>query len=118
MLTLYGFPSCDTIKKARTWLEKHNVEYTFYDYRKEPITNAKVKDWFKVFPWDKVINKASTTWKELLEEERAKVIDENSAAALAVANTTVIKRPIVEDEQGKAVTMGFSEKLYEETFLK
>ena len=118
MLTLYGIPNCDTIKKARTWLDKNNVAYTFYDYRKEPISTDKVKKWFKTFPWEKVINKASTTWKELSEEEKAAVIDENSAAKLAVAHTTVIKRPVIEDSSGKALTLGFSEKIYEETYLK
>ncbi|MCE7058989.1 Spx/MgsR family RNA polymerase-binding regulatory protein [Dyadobacter sp. CY343] len=118
MLTLYGIPNCDTIKKARTWLEKNNIAYTFYDYRKEPISTDKVEKWFKVFPWEKVINKASTTWKELSAEEKLAVTDEKSAAKLAVAHTTVIKRPVVEDASGKAVTLGFSEKIYEETFLK
>ena len=118
MLTVYGIPNCDTIKKARTWLEKNNIEYTFYDYRKESISTDKVKKWFKVFPWEKVINKASTTWKELSDEEKLAVTDEKSAAKLAVSHTTVIKRPVIEDASGKAVTLGFSEKIYEETFLK
>ena len=118
MLTLYGIPNCDTIKKARTWLEKNKIAYTFYDYRKDSISTDKVENWFKEFPWEKVINKASTTWKELPEESKLAVKDEKSAAKLAVAHTTVIKRPVIEDATGKAVTLGFSEKIYEEAFLK
>ncbi|NIJ51960.1 arsenate reductase [Dyadobacter arcticus] len=117
MLTVYGIPNCDTIKKARTWLDNHSIAYTFYDYRKEALPAATVKKWFKVFPWDKVVNKASTTWKELSDEERAAVVDEKSAAKLIVQHTTVVKRPVIEDASGKAVTLGFSEKMYEEKFL-
>jgi arsenate reductase len=118
MLTVYGIPNCDTIKKARTWLDKHQIAYTFYDYRKESISTSKVQSWFKVFPWEKVINKASTTWKELSDEEKAAVVDEKSAAKLAASRTTVIKRPVIEDATGKAITLGFSEKVFEETYLK
>lgn len=118
MLTLYGIPNCDTIKKARTWLDKNKVAYQFYDYRKDGISPEKVASWFSEFPWEKVLNKASTTWKELSEEEKAKVTDAKSAAKLLSANPTAIKRPVVEDENGKALTLGFNEKIYEETYLK
>lgn len=117
MLTVYGIPNCDTIKKARTWLDKHHLAYQFHDYRKDGITAEKISGWFSEFPWDKVLNKASTTWKELGEEEKAKVTDEKSAAALLVSYTSAIKRPLIEDASGKAVTLGYSEKVYEEKFL-
>ncbi len=118
MLTLYGIPNCDTIKKARTWLDKNKVPYQFYDYRKDGISPEKVNSWFSEFPWEKVLNKASTTWKELSEEEKAKVTDAKSAAKLLSSNPTAIKRPVIEDENGKALTLGYSEKIYEETYLK
>lgn len=118
MLTLYGIPNCDTIKKARTWLDKNKVAYQFHDYRKDGIAPEKVAGWFSEFPWEKVLNKASTTWKALSEEEKAQVTDAGSAAKLLSANPTAIKRPVVEDESGKALTLGFNEKMYEETYLK
>jgi arsenate reductase (glutaredoxin) len=118
MLTVYGIPNCDTVKKARTWLDKNKVPYQFYDYRKDGITAEKISSWFSEFPWDKVLNKASTTWKELGEEEKNAVTDAKSAAKLLSISPTAIKRPVIEDENGKALSVGYSEKIYEEKFLK
>jgi arsenate reductase (glutaredoxin) len=117
MLTVYGIPNCDTIKKARTWLDKNNVAYTFHDYRKDGISKEKIGQWFKELPWDKVLNKNSTTWKELSEEEKAKVTDPKAAAVLLADHTSAIKRPLIEDASGKAVQIGFSEKDFTEKFL-
>ena len=117
MLTVYGIPNCDTVKKVRTWLDKNNIEYQFHDYKKEGITAAKIKNWFKQFPLEKILNKASTTWKELSAEEKAAVVDEKSAIELMVSKTSAIKRPVIEDETGKAVAVGWSEKDYEKLFL-
>ncbi|MCE7066890.1 ArsC family reductase [Dyadobacter sp. CY326] len=117
MLTVYGIPNCDTVKKARTWLEKHNIEYAFHNYKTDGIGKDRIKVWFKQYPWDKVVNKASTTWKGLSDEEIALITDEKSAAKLMISHTSVIKRPLIEDESGKAVALGFSEKDYQEKFL-
>jgi arsenate reductase (glutaredoxin) len=116
MLTLYGIPNCDTVKKARTWLDKHNVKYAFHNYKTEGIEEDRINVWFKKFPWDKVVNKASATWKGLSDEEKALVTDEKSAANLMISHTSVIKRPLIEDKSG-AVALGFSEKDYEGKFL-
>jgi Spx/MgsR family transcriptional regulator len=117
MLTVYGIPNCDTIKKARTWLDKNNVPYTFHDYRKDGLSEEKLSKWFKELPWDKVLNKSSTTWKELSAEEKATVTNEAAAAKILLNNTSAIKRPLVEDSSGKAVQIGFSEKDFAEKFL-
>ena len=117
MLTVYGIPNCDTVKKTRVWLDKNNIDYTFHDYKKEGIDHDKIQNWFKTLPWEKVVNKASTTWKALTDEEKAAVKDEESAANLMISHTSVIKRPLVEDASGKAVAIGFSEKDYAEKFL-
>ncbi|MCF2502983.1 ArsC family reductase [Dyadobacter sp. CY107] len=117
MLTVYGIPNCDTVKKTRTWLEKNNIEYAFHNYKTEGISKDRIKVWFKSLPWDKVVNKGSTTWKGLSDEEKALITDEKSAAKLMIAHTSVIKRPLIEDESGKAVAIGFSEKEYAEKFL-
>lgn len=117
MHTVYGIPNCDTVKKVRTWLDKNQIEYQFHDYKKEGITADKIQHWLKDFPLEKVLNKASTTWKELSAEEKAAVSDQESAIALMVAKTSSIKRPVIEDKTGKAVAVGFSEKEYEKVFL-
>lgn len=117
MLTLYGIPNCDTVKKARTWLDNHGKSYTFHDYKKQGISADKIKGWLEVFPLEKVMNKASATWKGLSEEEKAAIVDQSSAIALMTEKTSAIKRPIVEDASGRAVTVGFSEKEFAEKFL-
>ena len=117
MFTVYGIPNCNTVKKARTWLEENGVEYSFHDYKKKGISPEKIQKWFKEFPWEKLVNKAGTTWKALPEEEKALIQDEKSATDLMVVKTSVIKRPVIEDETGKAIALGYSEKEYEEIFL-
>lgn len=117
MLTLYGIPNCDTVKKARTWLDRHGVAYIFHDYKKDGISKEKLESWLTVFPKEKLVNKASTTWKGLTDEEKKLIGDDAAAIALMSDKTSVIKRPLVEDATGKAVTIGFSDKYYEEKFL-
>ena len=117
MFTVYGIPNCNTVKKARTWLEQNGIEYNFHDYKKKGITPEKIQTWFKQFPWEKLVNKAGTTWKTLSEEEKASVQNENSAIDLMILKTSVIKRPIIEGYARKVIAVGFSEKEYEEIFL-
>lgn len=118
MYTLYGIPNCDTVKKARTWLDKNGIAYHFHDYKKEGITADRIQEWYKAFPWDKVVNKASTTWKELSDEEKAAITDGPSAIDLIVSKTSVVKRPLIEDASGKAIAIGFNEGVYATLFLK
>jgi arsenate reductase len=117
MFTVYGIPNCNTVKKARTWLDEKGIPYTFHDYKKKGITAEKISGWFKYYPWEKLVNKAGTTWKQLSDGEKAVVTDEGSASDLMIAKNSVIKRPLIEDASGKAVVLGFSEKEYEEAFL-
>jgi len=117
MFTVYGIPNCNTVKKARTWLDEKGIPYTFHDYKKKGISAEKVTSWFKYYPWEKLVNKAGTTWKQLSDEEKAAAKDEKSATDLMIGKNSVIKRPLVEDASGKAVALGFSEKEYEEIFL-
>ena len=118
MLTVYGIPNCDTVKKARTWLDQQGIAYNFHNYKTDGITPEKIHNWLEVFPLEKVLNKASTTWKGLTDEEKAAVKDNVSATDLMVSHTSVIKRPVIEDASGKAVAVGFSGKDYEENFHK
>ena len=114
MLTVYGIPNCDTVKKALMWLKDHNVAYEFHDYKKKGITSEKLEEWLTQVPYDKLVNRAGTTFKKLTDEEKAKIIDNASAIALMLEKTSVIKRPIVESD--KILAMGFKAEEYEVIF--
>lgn len=114
MLKVYGIPNCDTVKKAITWLKDHNVAYEFHDYKKLGISEAKLEEWLTQVPYDKVVNRAGTTFKKLTDEEKAKITDNASAIALMLEKTSVIKRPIVESD--KILAMGFKAEEYEAVF--
>ena len=114
MLKVYGIPNCDTVKKAITWLKDHNVAYEFHDYKKLGISEAKLEEWLTQVPYDKLVNRAGTTFKKLTEEEKARITDNASAIALMLEKTSVIKRPIVESD--KILAVGFKEDEYEVIF--
>ena len=116
MFTVYGIPNCNTVKKARTWLDDHGIEYAFHDYKKKGIEAERIQEWYKKFPWEKLVNKAGTTWKALTDEEKALVQNEKTAIDLMISKTSVIKRPVIEDSHGKAIALGFSEENYEQIF--
>jgi arsenate reductase len=112
-ITIYGIKNCDTMKKAFTWLDGHGVAYTFHDYRAEGIDAKTVKSWIKILGWEKVLNKASTTFKELPDEDKAD-LDEAKAVALMVRNPTMIKRPMLVTD--KSTMAGFKPDLYAAAF--
>lgn len=114
MLKVYGIPNCDTVKKAITWLKDHNVAYEFHDYKKLGISEAKLEEWLTQVPYDKLVNRAGTTFKKLTDEEKAKITENASAIALMLEKTSVIKRPIVESD--KILAMGFKAEEYEAVF--
>lgn len=114
MLKVYGIPNCDTVKKAITWLKDHNVAYEFHDYKKLGISEAKLEEWLTQVPYDKLVNRAGTTFKKLTDEEKAKITDNASAIALMLEKTSVIKRPVVESD--KILAMGFKAEEYENIF--
>ena len=117
MFIVYGIPNCNTVKKARVWLDEKGILYTFHDYKKKGISPEKITSWLEKYPWEKLVNKAGTTWKQLSDDEKAAVSDAKSAIDLMVLKNSVIKRPLIENEVGEAVALGFSEKDYEEIFL-
>lgn len=110
MTTLYGFKSCDTVKKARTWLDKHGVEHRFFDYRVEKLDPKVVDGWFKRAGWEAVFNRNSTTFKDLPEDNKAG-IDEKQARAMILAETNLIKRPVL--DTGDRLLFGFKADQYE-----
>jgi arsenate reductase (glutaredoxin) len=101
-LTLYGIPNCDTVKKARTWLGVRGTAYAFHDYKKAGADPARLAAWCKAAGWEKVLNRAGTTFKKLPEADKAG-LDEDKAIALMAANPSCIKRPVVEHPGGLLV---------------
>ena len=112
-VTIYGIKNCDTMKKAFTWLGDHNVAYRFHDYRVDGIDAKSVNAWIKELGWEKVLNKASTTFKELPDAEKAD-LDAAKAVQLMIQNPTMIKRPVLVTE--KTTTAGFKPALYADIF--
>lgn len=94
-LTLHGIPNCDTVKKARTWLDARGVAYAFHDYKKLGIDAATLNRWADAVGWEPLLNRAGTTFKKLPDADKAG-IDRAKAIALMIANPSMIKRPVVE----------------------
>ena len=114
MIIMYGIKNCDTIKKARKFLETNNIEYEFHDFREDGLNPIQLRAWLKELDWDKVINKRSTTWRNLPDETKESM-DETLAMVVAEQQPTIIKRPVL--EMADNVVIGFSEKSYTELFL-
>lgn len=111
-MKLYGIPNCNTVKKAQDWLKDKGVEYEFHNFKKDGITPEKLTEWFNVFGWERVINRAGLTFKKLTKEEQLAINSESTAIAYLLNNTSAIKRPIVEKD-GKAILLGFKEEEYQ-----
>lgn len=105
-ITLYGIPNCDTVKKARTWLEAQGLAYAFHDYKKAGADAGKLAEWCAAAGWDKVLNRAGTTFRKLPDAEKAD-LDQAKAIAVMLANPSCIKRPVLEHPGGLLV--GFKE---------
>jgi arsenate reductase len=110
-MILYGIKNCNTVKTAMEWLRKHKVAFEFHDYKAKGITEAKLKDWIKQVGWESLVNKRGTTWRQLDEATQSRVTNEKSAIALMKEKTSVIKRPLIE-EDGQVVVLGFDEEEY------
>lgn len=115
-MTVYGIKNCNTVKSALEWLKKKKIDFEFHDYKSKGITDSKLKAWSKQVGWEALVNKRGTTWRQLDESVQSKVTNENSAIALMSDKTSVIKRPLIE-ENGKVVLLGFDEDQYRKTFL-
>lgn len=109
-ITVYGIPNCDTVKKARTWLEGRGIAFTFHDYKKQGADAGKIAGWCDRAGWDKVLNRAGTTFRKLPEADR-EGLDQARAVAVMAANPSCIKRPVVEHPGGLLV--GFKPEEWE-----
>ena len=116
MTTLYGIPNCDTVKKARTWLDANGIAYTFHDFKKAGISRDLVKTWLADAAWDVLVNRKGTTWRALADERKAAIADAQSATELMLESPSVVKRPVLSHE---GIThVGFSAELYQRIFKK
>jgi arsenate reductase (glutaredoxin) len=95
-IIVYGIPNCDTTKKALALLKKQQADFSFHDYKQLGITQQKLEAWCQKAGWEIVLNKRSTTWRELNEAEQQKIINEAAAIRLMIKNNSIIKRPIME----------------------
>jgi arsenate reductase (glutaredoxin) len=109
MTTLYGIKNCDTMKKARTWLDQHGVAYEFHDYKVAGIDRAHLEKWCKHFGWESVINRAGTTFKKLADADKTNMT-EAKAIKLMLAQPSMIKRPVLEHD--RMLLIGFKPDEY------
>ena len=110
---LYGIKNCDTVKKARKWLEAHGVDYRFHDFRADGLDEARLRGWVGELGWETLVNRRGTTWRQLPVELRES-IDEASAIALMLENPALIKRPVL--DLGERRVVGFSDQAYADLF--
>ena len=110
-ITIYGIKNCDTMKKARDWLDAHKVAYMFHDYKTAGIERGVLEGWAKQVGWEILLNRAGTTFKKLPDEKKAG-LDAAKAIALMVEQPSMIKRPVL--DKGGALVVGFKPERYDE----
>ena len=111
-ITIYGIKNCDTMKKARAYLDKRKVEYAFHDYKSAGIAKERLEGWVKKAGWETLLNKAGTTFRKLPAKDK-EGLTEKKAIALMLAQPSMIKRPVLELPRGKLV-VGFKPEQYDE----
>jgi arsenate reductase (glutaredoxin) len=111
--TLFGIPNCDTVKKARVWLDQHGVAYAFHDYKKAGIGRTRLEGWVVEHGWQMVLNRAGTTFRALPEADKQD-LDAEKAIRLMLAQPSMIKRPVL--DLGDRTLVGFKPELYEAAF--
>ena len=105
-ITLYGIPNCDTVKRARAWLQEHGRNATFHDFKKTGVPTDRLDAWVAAAGWERVLNRQGTTWRKLDDALKASVVDASSAKKVMGEQPSTIKRPVVEWADG-AITVGF-----------
>jgi arsenate reductase (glutaredoxin) len=109
MVTIYGIKNCDTMKKARAWLDAHKVEYTFHDYKASGIDKRTLESWVKAVGWEVLLNRAGTTFRKLSDADR-EGLTEKKAIALMLAQPSMIKRPVLDVK--RKLIVGFKPETY------
>lgn len=113
MTIIYGIKNCDTMKKARVWLDAAGVAYQFHDYKTAGVDPARLRDWVARAGWERVLNRAGTTFRQLPDADK-QGIDADKAITLMLANPSMIKRPVL--ESGDALLIGFKPDDYRTQF--
>jgi arsenate reductase len=114
-ITIYGIKNCDTMKKARAWLEQRGVDYVFHDYKASGIDKARLEGWAKRVGWEALLNKAGTTFRKLPDKDKIG-LTEKKAIALMLAQLSIIKRPVI--ETGGRLLVGFNPEDYAKAFRR
>ena len=114
-IEFYGIPNCDTVKKARVWLDAKGIAYTFHDYKKEGADPEKLAAWIDAAGLDKVLNRAGTTFRKLPDADKAD-LNADKAVALMLAQPSMIKRPVLDLGDGRTL-VGFKPERYAEAFV-
>lgn len=108
-ITVYGIANCDTVRKARGWLDGKGLGYRFHDYKKLGIEPPKLREWVEARGWEAILNRSGTTFRKLPDRDKAD-LDANKAIRLMCAHTSAIRRPIVEYDDGGKLLVGFDEQ--------
>jgi len=114
MNTLYGIKNCDTVKKARRWLDDNHIDYQFHDIRDDGLTQAQIEQWVAELGWETLVNKRSTTWK-VLDENIKSQLNDKTIIKVITESPTLIKRPLL--DTGTERSVGFKAADYEHKFL-
>jgi arsenate reductase (glutaredoxin) len=110
MIKLYGIQQCDTVKKARKWLDHHGITYQFHDFRTDGLTVAMLEEFVEQASWETLLNQRSTSWRQLSDEQKSE-LSQTKAVNLMLETPTLIKRPVLQSDSGLMV--GFSVENYE-----
>ena len=114
-LTLYGIKACDTMKKAMTWLQEHQLDYAFHDYKKQTIDADSLQRWCNEHGWETILNRRGTSFRKL-DEARKQDLDQDKAIALMLENNSMIKRPVL--DLGERTLVGFKPDYYQAELTK
>jgi Spx/MgsR family transcriptional regulator len=113
MIMIYGIKNCDTMKKARAWLDAHKIAYEFHDYKSQGMDRARLEKWVQVLGWESLLNRAGTTFRKLPDKDK-EGLTEKKAIALMLAQPSMIKRPVI--EKGGKLLVGFKLDDYAKAF--
>lgn len=109
MIRVYGISNCDTVRKARKWLDQRGIEYQFHDFKKLGLARTTLLDWIDKAGWETLLNRRGMMWRKLPQDVRDS-INQDGATAIMLRTPTIIKRPVL--ETGGSIHVGFSERLY------
>lgn len=110
-ITVFGIPNCDSVKKARQWLDSLGLAYTFHDFKKQGVPDKELAEWIRHAGWEVVLNRKGTTWRKLDASTQSAVVDAASAQALMLAQASVIKRPVIRWASGR-ISVGYTPDLW------